>query len=69
MVGEYHQFVHAKSLQSCLILCHLMDYSPPGFSVYGILHERILEWVAIPPPRDLPDPGIEPNSPTQWTCI
>ena len=21
--------------QSCLTLCHLMDYSPPGFSVHG----------------------------------
>ena len=24
-----------------------MDYSPPGFSVYGILQTRLLEWVAI----------------------
>ena len=23
-------------------------YSPPGFSVHGILQARILEWVAIP---------------------
>ena len=29
----------------------------------GILQARILEWVAIPPPGDLPDPGIEPVSP------
>ena len=28
----------------------------------GILQARILEWVAIPPPGDLPDPGIEPAS-------
>ena len=33
--------------QSCLILCDLMDYSPPGSSVHGILQARILEWVAI----------------------
>ena len=26
----------------------------------GILQARILEWVAIPPPGYLPDPGIEP---------
>ena len=26
----------------------LMDYSPPGSSVHGILQARILEWVAIP---------------------
>ena len=25
-----------------------MDFSPPGFSVRGILQTRILEWVAIP---------------------
>ena len=40
-----------------------MDYSPPGFSVHGILQTRILEWVAIPFPGDLPDPGIELGSP------
>ena len=34
--------------QSCRILCHPMDCSPPGSSVYGILQARILEWVAIP---------------------
>ena len=39
-----------------------MDCSPPGFSVHGILQGRILEWVAIPPPGDLPDPGMEPKS-------
>ena len=53
----------AKSLQSCLTLCHPMDCSLPGSSVHGILQARILEWVAYPPPRDLPDPGIEPLSP------
>ena len=34
--------------QSCLVLCNLMDSSPPGFSVHGILQARILQWVAIP---------------------
>ena len=29
----------------------------------GILQARILEWVAIPSPGDLPDPEIEPGSP------
>ena len=38
-----------------------MDYSPPGFSVYGILQARILEWVPCPPPEDLSNPGIEPS--------
>ena len=39
-----------------------MDCSPPGFSVHGILQGAILEWVAIPSPGDLPDPGIELRS-------
>ena len=29
------------------LFCHLMDHSPPGSSVHGILQARILEWVAI----------------------
>ena len=31
-------------------------------SLYGILQVRILEWVAIPSPEDLPKPGIKPTS-------
>ena len=44
-------------------LCDPMDYSPPGSSVHGVSQARILEWVAISPPGDLPDPDIEPRSP------
>ena len=32
---------------------------PPGSSVHGILQAKILEWVAMPPPGDLPNSGIE----------
>ena len=32
--------MHAKLLQSCPTLHDLMDYSPPGFSVHGILQAR-----------------------------
>ena len=53
-------------VQLCLTLCDPMDYSPPGFSVRGILQSRILEWVAIPFSRELSDPGIEPGSPALW---
>ena len=35
---------------------------PLGFLVHGILLERIQVWVACSPPRDLPDPEIEPVS-------
>ena len=37
----------AKSLQSCPTLCGLIDGSPPGSPVPGILQARTLEWVAI----------------------
>ena len=37
----------AKSLQSCLTLCDLIDGSPPSSPVPGILQARTLEWVAI----------------------
>ena len=46
---------------SCLTLCNLMNCSPPGSSVHGILQARILEWVA-PSPGDLPHPGTELTS-------
>ena len=49
--------------QSCSTLYDPMYYSPPGSSDPGILQARILEWVTIPSPEDLPDPGIEPGSP------
>ena len=29
----------------------------------GILQARVGQWVAMPSSRDLPDPGIEPESP------
>ena len=44
-------------------LCDPLDCSPLGSSVHGIFQAEILEWVAMPPPEDLPNPGIEPVSP------
>ena len=32
--------------------------------ISGILKVRILEWIALPSPGDLPNPGIKPRSPT-----
>ena len=61
-VGNLGLNMGAKLLQSCLTLCDPMDCSPPGSSVHGILHAIILEWVAMPPPEDLTDPGIESES-------
>ena len=48
-----------KVAQSCPTLCDPMDYT-----AHGILQARILEWVAVPFSRDLPNPGIKPRSPT-----
>ena len=31
-------------------------------ALLGILQARILEWVAVPSPGDLPNPGIRPMS-------
>ena len=38
--------------QSCLTLCHPVDYSPPGSFVNGIIQVKVLEWVDIPFSRE-----------------
>ena len=37
----------ADSLQSCLTLRDLIEGSPPGSAITGILQASVLEWVAI----------------------
>ena len=54
--------IRVQSLQSCPILCHPMDHSPPCCSVHGILQARILEWVARPSSRGS-------SWPRDWTCV
>ena len=49
--------------QSHLTLCDLLDTSPPGSSVHGVLPAGILEWVAISSSRG------SSTSPTQWTWV
>ena len=56
----YPYYVKAKVAQSCPAVC---DCSLPGSSVRGIPQVRILEWVAVPFSRDLPNPGVEQGSP------
>ena len=53
--------------ESCPTLCDSMDYGLPGFSVHGISQARILESLPFPPSEELPDPGIEPESPASPT--
>jgi len=44
----------------CATPCTVAQQAPVSA---GIFQARILEWVAISSSRDLPDPGIEPQSP------
>jgi len=39
-----------------------MDCSPPASYFHEISQARILEWVAIPSPGNLPDPGIQSSA-------
>ena len=57
--------VKSESCSVVLTLCYLMDFSPPGSSVNGILHARILQWVVISFSRYLSNPGIK----TKVSCI
>ena len=56
--------MNVKMSESCPTLCDPMDCI-----VLGILQVRILEWVAFPFSRDLPNPGIGPRSLTLWASI
>ena len=54
----YGDMKKVKVIQSCPALCDPVDYR-----IHGLLQARILERVAFPFSRDLPNPGIEPRSP------
>ena len=54
--------VCAKSFQSFLTLCDLMDCSPQGSSVHDILQARTLEWVPLPSSR-------RSSQPMNWTHV
>ena len=58
----YSPCVHAKSLQLCLILCHSMDHSQQVPLSMGFFRQECWNGLLYPPPRDLPDPEIEPTS-------
>ena len=49
--------------QSCPTICDIMDCSPPGASVCGVLQARILDGLPCPSPEDLSYSSIEPGSP------
>ena len=54
---QYHKLC---LVGACSVLSNSLQ--PPGSSVHGILKARIWERVPFPPPRDLPNLGIEPMS-------
>ena len=54
--------IRAKSFQSCPPLCDLMDCSPPGSTVHGILQARILGRAAMPSSRGS-------SQPRDWTRV
>ena len=49
-------------LSHCWLFCNPMDYSPPGSSVHGISHARILQWVDI-------SSSIGSSHPRDWTHV
>ena len=51
--------------QLCLTLCNPMDCSPPCSCVHGILHARILKWVAISLSRG----SSQPRGQNRVSCI
>ena len=65
--------VSPPAVRLCVCVSHSVVSDPvipwapmgsPGSSVCEIPQARILEWLAISFSRDLPDPRIEPRSPT-----
>ena len=64
-IKVFYESLKVLVAQSCPTLCHLMDCSPPGSSVHGILQARILEWVAMPFSRGF----STPRDRTQVSCI
>ena len=52
-----------QATKSCPTLCDSMDCDPPGSSVHGILQARILGWIAMSPPEELPTQGSNPGFP------
>ena len=66
LLRQTFKYVHAKSLQSRLTLCDLMDRSPPGSSVHGIVQARILEWGAVPSSTDTWSAKMLENISGKW---
>ena len=57
--------MHAKLLQSCPILCDLVDWTVAHQAPMSMGFSKQEYWSGLPfpPPGDLPDPGIKPAVP------
>ena len=51
------------SLQSCLTFCYLWTVAHQAPLFMGFSRQEYWSELPIPPPGNLPDPGIEPTSP------
>ena len=60
---QQQHVLHACMLSYVQLFATLWTVAHQAPLSMGILQARKLEWVPCPPPRDLPDPGIEPESP------
>ena len=61
-MAKHYLVVVVLVTQSCPTLCNLVDYSPLGSSVHGILQARRLELFAVPFCREFSWPG-------DWTRV
>ena len=50
------------SFQFCLTLCNPVDFGRQAPVSMGFSRQEYWSGLPFPPPGDLPDPGIEPNS-------
>ena len=55
--------VHDQSLSPVQLFCDPMDCSPPGSSSRKFSRQEYQSGLSFPPPGDLPEPGIQPESP------
>ena len=67
LIGYYNICCCCPVAKSRPALGNPTNCSMPGSSVHGIPQARVLEWVAMPSSRDLPNLGIEPTS--HISCI
>ena len=61
-IGSCSNESESEVAQSCPTLCDPMDWSPLSSSIQGILHSRILEWVATSFSR-------RSSQPRDWTQV